>query len=226
MLAPDPSPNITHDFLPVLQTRSFSEIVAGELFLPTGSIVCGDPFFLDGVRPFKEKVDPGRYPVIISIYKVEEGHHRIAFGRIRFSDIPAVRWQLAFMDDVTDEQIASIEPGEFYGYGVDAGLACFTDATSMELFDKSMDDFYKNHPVKNYYTDVLAPEFKVSSGDHPLSVPEGTWNNHFPVKGDDRNVVMFSSGWGDGTYPVYWGLDASGNITEMVTDFGVVGYDQ
>lgn len=219
------NPNINHDFTPVLAKYTFTEVKVGDVFLPTGKIICGDPFFMDYLKPFVYKVAPGKYPVVISIYKVDEGHFRVAYGRIRFSDAAPVRWEQAITEDLTDEQVDSIQPGEFFGYGVDAGLACFTDAETNEMFSKAMGEFYQKDESKNYYDHLLAAEFKASSGSNPMSRTEGDWNNHYPVKGDERNVVMFASGWGDGTYPVYLGYDAAGNAVELITDFGVVGYE-
>jgi len=36
---------------------------------------------------------------------------------------------------------------------------------------------------------------------------------------------MFSSGFGDGFYASYFGLDASGEVVALVTDFAVVDWD-
>lgn len=36
-------------------------------------------------------------------------------------------------------------------------------------------------------------------------------------------VAACSSGWGDGAYPTWLGLDAAGNVTVAVTDFLLTG---
>lgn len=36
------------------------------------------------------------------------------------------------------------------------------------------------------------------------------------------NLIAFSSGWGDGSYPSFWGYDADGQRVGLVTDFGVL----
>ena len=37
-----------------------------------------------------------------------------------------------------------------------------------------------------------------------------------------RNIIAFSSGWGDGMYPSYLALDGSGRPVAVVTDFQVL----
>ena len=195
------SDKLAFDFKSVLDTVSLQEVSVGELHLPTGKIIAGDPFFIFDSKPFKTKVNPGNYPVKLLIYKVEENHYRVAFAKIQFSDNQATHWTLA----------------------VDAGLGCFTDQETNAIFNSVMDKYYKDNPDKNYYDDVLAEEFKTASGQHPLSRDLGDWVNHFPKQGGNRNVIMFASGWGDGSYPTYWGTDSNGNIVELVTDFNVFG---
>jgi hypothetical protein len=36
------------------------------------------------------------------------------------------------------------------------------------------------------------------------------------------NLVAFSSGYGDGAYPSFWGIDESGELCCLVTDFGIL----
>ncbi len=217
------SDNLAFDLKPILDTVKLEEVTVGELQLPTGRIIAGDPFFIQDQKPFKTKVNPGRYPVKLLIHKIEEDHFRIAFAKIQFANIPATHWTLALTEDITEDQIKDLQQGEFFGYGVDAGLGCFTDLETNGIFNEVMDRFYKADPSKNYYDDLLAEEFKVTSGQHPLSRDLGDWDNHFPKKGDNRNVIMFASGWGDGSYATYWGMDSSGEIVELITDFNVVG---
>ena len=46
--------------------------------------------------------------------------------------------------------------------------------------------------------------------------------NGIMVDFGDTNVVMFASGYGDGAYASYWGLDSKGNVANITTDFGLV----
>ncbi|WP_322417081.1 DUF4241 domain-containing protein [Mesorhizobium huakuii] len=43
-----------------------------------------------------------------------------------------------------------------------------------------------------------------------------------PVEGNPLNIAMFSTGWGDGIYYSFWGLDAAGEPLVLMTDFEVL----
>lgn len=43
----------------------------------------------------------------------------------------------------------------------------------------------------------------------------------FPLAGQNVGFAC-DSGWGDGSYPVYWGLDSAGQIAQLVVDFSVL----
>jgi hypothetical protein len=214
--------SIAYDLSPILDTAKLQEVFIGNLSLPTGMIVASDPFLSWDVKPFRVKVTPGSYPVKLLIYTVEEDHYRVAFAKIVFADQPATHWKLAIADDPQEGDVLHMEEGEIFGYGVDAGLGCFTDEETNKLYNKAMDSLTTNNPNLNYYTDVLEKEF-AKAETHPLSENGGSWDNHFPIKGDStHNVIMFSSGWGDGFYATYWGLSQSGDIVELITDFNVL----
>ena len=40
------------------------------------------------------------------------------------------------------------------------------------------------------------------------------------------NMIAFESGWGDGRYASYWGLDRDGAPVCLLTDFEVVNMDE
>jgi hypothetical protein len=51
---------------------------------------------------------------------------------------------------------------------------------------------------------------------------DDSWADHRPVAGRPENCVMAMSGWGDGQYESYWGLDALDRPLQLVTDFALV----
>jgi hypothetical protein len=62
-----------------------------------------------------------------------------------------------------------------------------------------------------------------------LTVVAGCWTDASRL--GNRCQVLFglstgSSGWGDGSYPSFWGYDAGGQRVALVTDFGVLDVPQ
>ena len=105
---------------------------AGPLHLPSGRLVAADPSSLDhGEEPFTVTVAPGRYPVTISLatFTDDPGHRRVAAARLRVADSPTVTWELAVR---AGQNVLDLGAGEFFGFGVDAGLGCFVDEDNRE----------------------------------------------------------------------------------------------
>jgi hypothetical protein len=53
-------------------------------------------------------------------------------------------------------------------------------------------------------------------------VPTWSWTNLIVDEATGANVIAFSSGYGDGSYPSYWGHDLTGQRVALVTDFVVL----
>ncbi|NDJ00106.1 DUF4241 domain-containing protein [Flavobacterium sp. LaA7.5] len=202
-----------------MNDQELIEIHIGDVNLPTGKIIVADPFFTVEQRPFAHTVEPDKYPVFIYVSEIDALHHRIAYAKIKFRPETAAKWILALTDDITAEEIKELGEDEFYGFPVESGLACFLDEeTNKELIAK-IDELQEKDPEANYYDAVLADEFSEYSGKNKFSRALGDWNDHRPNKDSDNNAIMFSSGWGDGYYPAYWGLNENGDIVELVIDF-------
>ncbi|WP_417357136.1 DUF4241 domain-containing protein [Flavobacterium sp.] len=195
------------------------EIHVGDLNLPTGKIIAADPFFTYDQRPFKRTVLPDKYPVYVYVTEIDEEHFRIAYAKIKFRSKDASKWVLAITDDITKEEMNELTDDEFFGFPVDSGLACFLDEETNASLNAKMDELQQKDPEANYYDEVLADEFKAYSSKNKFSRELGDWNDHRPDKESDNNVIMFASGWGDGYYPAYWGLDENGETIELVIDF-------
>ncbi|MGX7875764.1 DUF4241 domain-containing protein [Mesorhizobium sp. ORM6] len=182
--------------------REITVTVIGELDLPTGEIIACDPLTTGADWPtLSRKVKPGRYPVSLL-----EAQGRVAAAILRFRSGKPVRWELATLPD---QDTSNLKDDEIFGYPVDTGLGSFMDKTAIMLMSERQD---KLEAKQNYYDDVLAMEFE-SSQDKLM---------HHPVAGNPLNIAMFSSGWGDGVYPSFWGLDATGAPLLLMTDFDVL----
>lgn len=171
--------------------------VAGPLRVPTGRIVVSDPGITDFAGPhvpLARQAPIGEFPVELALADFAGRDTRVACARVRFAAGPALRW----------------EPAEFAGqaagadgdpaYGVDCGIGCFFDAAARADVDEA----------------TMAAWF---AGSEQTCVGTASW--HVAPLGD-ANLVMFSSGWGDGLYTSYWGLDARGDVVELVTDFDLL----
>ena len=92
------------------------------------------------------------------------------------------------------------------------------DEVTRQSFSEYLMEFYRAHPRGNYYGDVLSAEFKRNARS---SQDIGKWVLHYlPEAG--LNIAMFASGHGDGFFESFWGRNQSGEITSLVTDFGIL----
>ncbi|HEY0069374.1 MAG TPA: DUF4241 domain-containing protein [Chloroflexia bacterium] len=175
-----------------------------DLTIVSGKVVACDPFTVyEGVLPFDLEVEPGRYPVVLSIAHVEAtGDQRVAYAMLQFGEGAPVRWELATWPG---KSLDDLGEGEVFGYGVDAGTGSFMDevaaqklAQNEDLIDRLLADSQGNYVHTWSWTDFIV--------DHATGA----------------NVISFSSGFGDGFYPSYLAFDEAGRLVALVTDFGVV----
>ena len=191
----------------------------GNINLPSGKIIASDPLANSDTIPFSQKVSPGKYPVKVYVAKTPDSGDRYALAQIQFSNKNAVKWVLAVKEN---ENIRDLKTDDsFFGFPVDAGVGSFYYYETAIEYQKFQDRFYKSDSSKNIYDDFFADEFKKSAVDQNDPADIGDWVNYtFPAT--NLNIVMFHSGFGDGIYPAYWGVDAKGEITSLVIDFFVV----
>ncbi|WHO73862.1 DUF4241 domain-containing protein [Rhizobium sp. BT03] len=190
-----------------LSGRSINAIHMGNVELTSGRIVAADPLAQPDRPALARTVAPGDYPV--TLY---QAFGRIAAASMRFGEGKPDHWELAV---VPGQDVATLKDGEIFGYPVDAGLGCYMDADTLELIGEREAQAQAQKPDAdvNYYDDVLAADLDANKGHYAL---------HRPVAGKRGNVAVFWSGWGDGFYPVFWGLDRDGRALVLLTDFNVV----
>lgn len=191
----------------------------GELKVPTGQIVACDPLAYPDSPPFTKKVKPGKYPVKIYVAKTAESGDRYAVAKLEFSNKKAIKWVMALterddIDELTDKS-------DYFGFPVDAGLAGFYDYQSGKQYLKFDSSFRKANPTGNIYDDFFSYEFKRNAKDMDNPNDIGDWIN-FQLPDSELNITMFHSGYGDGYYPSYWGIDRDGEVTSLVIDFLVL----
>lgn len=177
----------------------------GMLELPTGRIVANDPCCCFETAPFTRAVAPGNYPVCLFVLESGEDQ-RVAYAAVCFRDEIPQRFELALTEG---QDPAALGEDEFYGYGVDSGTGGFMDDSVCQAYDQmlrtSQDSGYPllDEALSDSYVDT----YSVAN----VALPQG------------GNLVAFSSGWGDGCYPSYWGFNGDGAVCCLVTDFCIVG---
>jgi hypothetical protein len=178
----------------------------GHLVVTSGALAASDPFVSPNPPPFTQSIPAGRYPVSVAIACFgmdEERDERVAFARVELSSLPVVSWTMA----LTDEQDpAALEDDGYVGYCVDAGTGCFMDPVAGQLLAARMDR-------EDEYFNVILDEMQ-STYRHTRS-----WLDWRPSPEHDANIICFSSGWGDGLYPSFFGFSSEGLVCMLLTDF-------
>jgi hypothetical protein len=190
------------------------------LWLPSGRVVTGEfiggPDSDDGA--FVQTVRPGRYAVnlLIEEYPVRSGPGAgtgatigyVAAARLVIREEPSATWEMAVLPG---QDASDLDDDGFFGYPVDGGTACFTDAQTL----RTLDDLEIPDSDGEDWMIVLGEDI----GDSPesLAVLTDPSQNEAPV------VVGFSTGGGDGHYPTWVGRNGQGDITCFATDFMLAG---
>jgi hypothetical protein len=177
----------------------------GDLILPSGKLVACDPFVTPEAEPLSLLLPRGTFPVVLSVAEIATDE-RVAFATIHFKPTTPVRWE---MMATGDNDPSKLEPGEMFGYGVDSGTGCFMDALAGRALTQKMNDDSK------FFETMMAEMDKTYR--HTRS-----WLN---MRFGDGNLIAFSSGFGDGLYATYAGLDSHGEVAVVITDFMVLDED-
>jgi hypothetical protein len=196
-------PNADRAFTPGTKLDATTDIVVehvGMLRLRTGVIAVQDlSHGVSALAPFTRRLPPGEYPVELAISEhrpppdtAQNPPVNIAL-RLRIGPArPTVAWHPA-----TDTK------GGQGAIGVDAGTLCMFDVGSfVQLTEHRWMNF-----VKGLWQDW--------DEDSNIEV-----NFLSLVEPDD--CVVATSGFGDGEYPCYWGVDVDGKLAVLQIDFVAV----
>ena len=174
----------------------------GELSLPSGKIIAADGFIFDD-EPFTRSVKPGSYPVTVAVADLG-ADQRIAFAQVRFSKKHAAQWEIALRPG-QDSKV--LNKNEIFGYGVDSGTGCFADPAVQKI-------------LRSKGAGML-----ITAAEDEMETVYQSTRRWVRIDTPFGGAVMFSSGFGDGFYASYFGLDERGEVVALVTDFGVVDWD-
>lgn len=190
---------------------SIDTIEIGDVFFPTGTVLACDPLVdLECSLPYIQKVPVGTYPVTLCVVPSETYGTRYACVKVEITQKKPVRYELAVTGKEDFEE--ELEEGEFFGFGVDAGMGCIADIKTQEAYN----EYWKKRreaeedidPYNDLFCDILAESYK----NHPKYQSEyGDWAN-WTIPETDYNLPIFQSGWGDGVYPCYFGYDKNNDL--------------
>jgi hypothetical protein len=178
-------------------------VEACHLDLATGRVVAVDPAYphhFDDASPVVAEVPPGTYPVLLSVVawpSTGESHRHsraVTAATLKISDNPVATWD--WVDERAD--------GKVLGVGVDAGTACFYDASKRELLALLSDD--------EDWVDAALEEASDAGFAAIPDAPGGT------------AAVFISCGMGDGFYPIRIGRDASDRVAMVMVDLELLNH--
>lgn len=171
-----------------------------DLRLPTGRVVAADGI-LGGGEPFSRSVSPGHYPLALTIAQLGTDT-RVGLAILRFTDERIVKWERG-----VPEGQQAFDP-EKIGYGVDSGTGSFCDASVQQLV-------------------IEANEADIGFDEQVLDELKRTYKttrNWVHIDSPNGSLAIFSSGFGDGFYTSYFGLNEAGSAVVLVTDFGLLNW--
>ena len=161
----------------------------GEVDFPTGQVIIADPLCYlhsEENRKILDRTIPiGKYEVELAILNSKTISKRVAGARLKIKNDKIIRY----------EQTQN-KSSKLNGFGVDAGLASFCDATVAEEYTK----FYSNN-------------------DYFIKLLQGKQFIHWELPGTNHKIAMFETGFGDGYYMSLYGLNEKDEVCELVIPF-------
>ena len=192
-------------------------LAMGEVNFPTGKIMAFDPVaYPEQMRPYLQSVPPGKYPITAMVVEIGADHYRIAAVRVQTSGRSAIAYYNALTGQ---EDLSEVAQGEYFGFCVDAGLGTIMDEATFAAYTAFTEKCLAEDEYFNLYDDLFAEELEKNYQAHPAYQNEdGDWVN-YRLPDSELTVPVFSAGWGDGVYPVYFGYDGNGEVCDVIIEF-------
>lgn len=161
----------------------------GEVDFPTGQVIIADPLCYlhsEENRKILDRTIPiGKYEVELAILNSKTISKRVIGARLKIKNDKIIRYEQ------TQNKSSNLN-----GFGVDAGLASFCDASVAEEYTK----FYSNN-------------------DYFIKLLQGKQFIHWELPGTNHKIAMFETGFGDGYYMSLYGLNEKDEVCELVISF-------
>lgn len=180
---------------------SFKTLNIGKIKIESGKVITCDPIFLRDAVPFTDIFPIGDFDVQLAITQDSSKNGRVAYSRILFSKEPVFKWTYAVSNN--QKGISVVDTTVFLDcYGVDGGRGLFIDEIAAEKFNLlGQTEWNKAFTQSKWYkSDFFGCLHKF----------------------ENCSLAAFGTGNGDGCYGSFIGLDKSGNICRLLTDFQIV----
>lgn len=184
---------------------NLTKINIGTLKLKTGKLIATDPILLYDDQAFSVKIKPGEYPVSAFIADFENGEKLTALSKIEFTKEAPVKWNMAIYDG---ENTNSLKNDEFLGFDVENGICSYMDESVMEELDMLFEEDLEE------YEELIRSSIKYSKKAFSYK--------DIPYGKNKCNIIAFTAGWKEGTFPSYFGYDKNNKVCCLVTDFMVL----
>lgn len=187
----------------------FRDLYVGDLALPTGTVLVGDPVSSDAMLTFNLGLSPGRYPLhVVTSRPRYGGYEETTWIELMLSGSQVTHWEAAVPVGHTAKEL---KPGEVFTFGTDGATGGFASREAMVQMDADLG-------VKNYSDSLTAALAEREEGNGWL------WGLLTVDSRNGANVFASSTG-GDGGFPVLLGLDAQNRPAVLLTDFGGLEMD-
>ena len=202
----------------IIGNRRVDVLDIGNVYFPTGTIFACDPMVeLEDTLPFMQTIPAGTYPVRICVVPSKKYGDRYACVKVEVTPEKPVRYELGMTgkEDLEEE----LNEGDYFGFGVDAGMGCIADIRTQAAFKtywaRRLEESPDIDPYNDLFCDLLEENARANSR---YQRSYGDWLN-WTVPDTDCNLPIFTSGWGDGCYPVYFGYDVKDEVCAVYVSF-------
>lgn len=180
----------------------------GDVNIPDGAVVAADPYLVDGAAvPFGQRLAGEHATVVVARLGAEQARQRILALSLVVASGDIVEWVMATRPG---QDVGTLEDGHFFGCGVDAGFGAFGGVDAMLAAGEVLAEDC------GMLVDPISQALFSDGGGTSSAVVVAPGSGLAPI-------AVCSSGWGDGQYPTWLGVDQAGDVVVAVTDFLTVG---
>lgn len=189
---------------------------------PTGKIALGD--LVSGLHSeqgrlnMSEEVEAGQYDLEIALRKSDLFGIRVSGLRLVLDEEEAIEYKLADLQSSVDAR--GEDPVQ--SISIQGGLLGICDESVASDYQLARLDWKQSHEEGDFLRDYIYPRLKVSAKENPgIQKDAGSFaririSNE---KSEEEELVILETGFGDGQYSVFWGLDKEGKKTSLLMVF-------